>query len=127
MKILIIDDEQRILAFVSRALRAVGHEVACAEDGADGLAQAIRGAYDLVVLDLGLPRVDGLDVLDALRHARPELPVLVLSARNDAATKLRATELGARDYLAKPFALDDLLARVRAQAVPSSPARSEPT
>lgn len=115
MTILIIDDEQRILAFVARALEGAGYAVACADDGVVGLAEACDGAYDLVVLDLGLPGVDGLDILGELRSVRPELPVLVLSARTDAATKQRASELGAHDYLTKPFALDDLIARVHAR------------
>ena len=74
-----------------------------------------RSEWDLVLLDLLLPGLNGLDVLDALHRSRPELPVLILSARADLPTKLRGFELGASDYVSKPFALDELLARVRVQ------------
>ena len=113
MQILVIEDEARILAFVARALKAEGYTVGIADDGEDGLARALAHPYDLVVLDLLLPGMDGLDVLRALRAHKPELPVLILSARSDIDTKLRGFELGADDYLAKPFSLDELLARVR--------------
>jgi two-component system, OmpR family, response regulator len=113
MRILVIEDEVRILAFVAHALRAEGHTVAAVEDGEDGLAQAVARPYDLLVLDLLLPGMDGLDVLREVRRRRPALPVLILSARSDLGTKLRGFELGADDYLPKPFALSELLARVR--------------
>jgi len=115
MRILVIEDEARILSFVSRALEAEGYTVAAAPDGREGLRLALGGSCDLVVLDLLIPAVDGLSVLRRISHERPELPVLVLSARSDLHTKLRSFDLGAIDYIAKPFALDELLARVRAQ------------
>jgi DNA-binding response OmpR family regulator len=115
MRILVIEDEPRILAFVTRGLEAEGFTVDAAADGADGLKRAVLGSYDLVVLDLLLPRLDGLAVLRELQHRQPELPVVIVSARADLETKLRGFGLGACDYVSKPFAFDELLARVRAQ------------
>lgn len=115
MQILVIEDELRILAFLARALEAEGFAVTPADDGPAGLARAIGGRYDLVVLDLLLPKVNGLTVLRELHRRRPELPVVIVSARSDLRTKLRGFELGASDYVAKPFAFDELLARIRAQ------------
>jgi DNA-binding response OmpR family regulator len=115
MPILVIEDEPRILAFVRRGLEAQGFVVDAAADGATGLRRVSDRHYDLIVLDLLLPGLDGLAVLRELSRREPALPVLILSARADLRTKLRGFELGARDYLAKPFALDELVARVRAQ------------
>jgi two-component system copper resistance phosphate regulon response regulator CusR len=115
MQILVIEDEPRILTFVSRALEAEGFLVEGAADGVSGLARAVGGRYDLVILDLLLPRMDGLTVLRELARRCPELPVVIVSARSDLRTKLRGFELGAHDYVPKPFAFDELLARVRVQ------------
>jgi DNA-binding response OmpR family regulator len=115
MQILVIEDEPRILAFLSRGLEAEGFAVDGAGDGPDGLARAFAGRYDLVLLDLLLPGLDGLAVLRELQRRRPELPVVILSARGDLETKLRGFGLGACDYVSKPFSFDELLARVRAQ------------
>jgi DNA-binding response OmpR family regulator len=115
MRMLVIEDEARIRAFLARALEAEGFVVESAEDGREGLARALAGAYDLVILDLLLPGLDGLTLLRELHRRCPELRVLILSARSDLATKLRGFELGAVDYLPKPFSLDELLARVRVQ------------
>jgi two-component system, OmpR family, response regulator len=115
MRILVIEDEPRILAFVSRGLEAEGFTVDAAGDGPGGLRQAVREDYDLVVLDLLLPRLDGLAVLHELHQRRPELPVVIVSARADLETKLRGFGLGACDYVSKPFSFDELLARIRAQ------------
>jgi two-component system copper resistance phosphate regulon response regulator CusR len=115
MHLLVIEDEPRILVFLSRAFEAEGFAVDGASNGLDGLARAIGGRYDLVILDLLLPRVDGLTVLRELSRRCPELPVVIVSARSDLRTKLRGFELGASDYVAKPFSFDELLARVRVQ------------
>jgi len=115
MRILVVEDEPRILAFVARGLEAEGFAVDAAGDGVEALEHARRSRPDFVVLDLLLPRLDGLTVLRELKRERPDLPVLVLSARSDLPTKLRGFELGASDYLAKPFAIDELIARIRAQ------------
>ena len=115
MRLLIVEDEVRIRAFLGRAFEAEGFTVDAVGDGEHGLALALAGSYDLVILDLLLPGRDGLDALRELHRHRPELPVLILSARGDLATKLRGFELGAVDYVAKPFSLDELLARARVQ------------
>jgi DNA-binding response OmpR family regulator len=113
MPILVVEDEPRILAFVRRGLEAQGFTVDAAADGATGLRRARERQYDLVVLDLLLPGLDGLALLRELTRSSPEVPVLILSARSDEKTKLRGFELGARDYVAKPFSLAELIARVR--------------
>ncbi|MGI8864296.1 MAG: response regulator transcription factor [Solirubrobacteraceae bacterium] len=113
VRILIVEDEARICAFLASAFGAEGFTVDAVHDGEQGLARAREGSYGLVILDLLLPGLDGLEVLRKLHHQQPELPVLILSARSDLATKLRGFELGAVDYMAKPFSLDELLARAR--------------
>jgi two-component system, OmpR family, copper resistance phosphate regulon response regulator CusR len=113
MRILVIEDEPRILDFLRLGLEAEGFVVDAAEDGAVGLRLALDGSYELVILDLLLPRVDGLRLLAELRQARGDVPVLILSARSDLPTKLRGFDLGANDYLAKPFSFEELVARVR--------------
>lgn len=113
MRILIVEDEPRIRTFVAGAFEAEGFKVDVADDGENGLARARNGVYVLVILDLMLPGRDGLDVLRELHSLRSELPVLILSARGDLSTKLRGFELGAVDYIVKPFSLDELLARAR--------------
>jgi two-component system OmpR family response regulator len=112
-RILVIDDEQRILRFVVRGLQAEGFQVDSADNGVDGLGSALTGHYDLVVLDLLMPGLDGAAVLRRLLAERPAQAVIVLSCLTAAAIKVRCLELGAEDYLAKPFSLDELLARVR--------------
>ena len=114
-RILVIDDEVSILSFVSRALRAHGFQADCARDGARGLELVRAANYELVVLDLVMPRLDGIDTLKGIVAHRPQQPVLVLSALGDVESKVRCLEMGAVDYLTKPFALAELLARVRAR------------
>lgn len=115
MRILVIEDEVRIQAFLRRGLEAEGYAVQAADNGREGVVLATTGSFDLVVLDLLLPGLNGLRVLEELRRSCPRLPVLILSARTDLKTKLRGFELGARDYVPKPFSLDELLARIRVQ------------
>jgi len=115
VRILVVEDEARIRAFLARAFEAEGFAVDVVENGDQGLERALTDSYEFVILDLLLPGRDGLDVMRELHRRRPELPVLILSARSDLATKLRGFELGAVDYLAKPFSLDELLARARVQ------------
>jgi DNA-binding response OmpR family regulator len=114
-RVLVVDDEPRIASFVSRALSAEGFQVDAAPDGTRGLELACSGRYELVVLDLLLPGRDGVSVLRDLMEARPEQRVLVLSALSDVENKVECLELGASDYLPKPFALAELVARVRAR------------
>jgi two-component system, OmpR family, response regulator len=113
--VLVIDDEPRIAEFVSRALASNGLAVESATDGATGLAMAQDGRFDLIVLDLMMPGVSGHGVLRSLMRDRPQQRVLVLSALSDVASKVRCLELGAADYLVKPFALAELVARVWAR------------
>ena len=112
-RILVVDDERRIVRFVSRGLQAEGYLVDSAENGADGLRRALDGNYDLVVLDLLMPGLDGAALLSRLLAAKPGQAVIVLSCLATTAIKVRCLEAGAQDYLAKPFSLDELLARVR--------------
>lgn len=113
--VLVVDDEPRIASFVSRALAAEGFRVDSAPDGVHGFDLARSGRYELVVLDLLLPGMDGVTVLERLMDERPQQRVLVLSALSDVEEKVRCLELGASDYLSKPFALKELVARVRAR------------
>jgi DNA-binding response OmpR family regulator len=119
-RILVIDDEPLILNFVSRGLRAQGYSVDTAQRSLEGLRAAISDRYDLVILDLLMPGLDGVALLQRLLARRPGQAVIVLSAVGDPASKVECLELGAEDYLAKPFALDELLARVRARLRHSS-------
>lgn len=114
-RVLIIDDEEAIRSGVSRALAAEGLQIDLAEDGAEGLRRARAERYDLVVLDLLMPAQDGRAVLVQLLRDQPAQPVLVLSCLADVRCKVECFELGARDYLTKPFSLAELIARVRNQ------------
>jgi DNA-binding response OmpR family regulator len=113
--ILLIDDEPNVLRFLARALICRGYAVDVASDGAHGLAMARTGRYRLIVLDLALPDVSGFTTLRAIVAAIPSQPVLVLSALSDVESKVRSLELGASDYMTKPFVLAELIARVRAR------------
>jgi len=114
-RVLVVDDETYIRDLVSRALRDAGYDIDAAADGDDGLALALAGDYQLVILDLVMPRTSGREVLATLQRARPDQPVLVLSCQSDIPTKVSCLDSGANDYLTKPFSLDELLARVRVQ------------
>jgi two-component system copper resistance phosphate regulon response regulator CusR len=114
-RILLVDDEPRILSFVARGLRANGYTVETAADGPAGLSLALSGSYDLVVLDLLLPGIEGTSVLERILERRPAQKVIVLSALASPTTKVRCLQLGAEDYLAKPFSMDELLARIWAR------------
>ncbi|MFD8498042.1 response regulator transcription factor [Amycolatopsis sp. NPDC059657] len=111
--ILVVEDSARIGAFVEKGLRAHGFATRWARTGADGLAEALTGAHDLVVLDLGLPDLDGSDLLRALRGAGRTTPVVILTARDSVVDRVAGLSGGADDYLAKPFAFEELLARIR--------------
>lgn len=123
-RVLIIDDEPRIVNFVRRGLQAEGLDVDPALGGEEGLRLALTGSYDLVILDLVMPGLDGQTLLRRLVREKPSQPVLVLSARDDTATKVASLEGGAEDYISKPFSLEELLARVRARL--RSAARAHP-
>ncbi len=111
--VLVVDDEPQILRALRAGLRANGYEVASATDGVTALDMVSSAEPDLMILDLGLPDIDGIEVIERLR-AWTDLPVIVLSAREARAEKIRALDLGADDFVNKPFAMDELLARMRA-------------
>ena len=113
MRVLVVDDEPQILRALSINLRARGYEVHTAATGRDALARAAAQPPDIVVLDLGLPDIDGVDVIRGLR-GWTEAPILVLSGRTDSSDKVEALDEGADDYVTKPFGVDELLARMRA-------------
>lgn len=122
-RVLVVDDEPRIVSFISRALTSEGLGVDSAHDGRRALELARSRRYELVVLDLLLPGLDGISVLQGILDFRPEQRVLILSALSDVDSKVRCLELGASDYLPKPFALAELVARVRARLrQPEAPA-----
>ncbi|RBY88966.1 DNA-binding response regulator [Blastococcus sp. TBT05-19] len=112
-RVLIAEDEPRIAAFVEKGLRANGFTTTVVDDGLAALDRARSGAFDLVVLDIGLPVLDGFAVLRALRAERVPVPVIVLTARDSVQDTVAGLEGGADDYMAKPFRFEELLARVR--------------
>lgn len=124
-RILVVDDEQQILRAVRRALVARGYDVVIAADGKEALLEAEASAPDLIVLDLNLPDMDGLEVCRRLR-AWTRVPILILSVREDESGKVEALDLGADDYLTKPFGVEELLARVRALLRRTRPEAADP-
>jgi two-component system copper resistance phosphate regulon response regulator CusR len=114
-RILIAEDEERIALFIERGLKASGYSTEVVMDGASALARARSGRFDLLILDLGLPEQDGLDVLHALRNEGTSIAVVILTARSSVPELVRGFEGGADDYITKPFSFDELLVRVRAR------------
>jgi DNA-binding response OmpR family regulator len=112
-RILIVEDEERIASFLEKGLRANGFATTVAIDGDKGAALARTGRYDLVILDIGLPGIDGFQVLRELREAGSALPVVILTARDSVQDTVAGLEGGADDYITKPFRFEELLARVR--------------
>jgi len=114
MRILVVEDEHKLAGVLKRGLEEHGYAVDLAYDGEDGLAKAEIEPYDLVVLDVMLPKIDGLQVCTRLRAGRHNVPVLILTARDDVDDRVAGLDVGADDYLTKPFAFRELMARVRA-------------
>lgn len=114
LRVLIVDDEPPIRRFLRTSLTAQGYDIVEAEDGVKALDEVRRMSPDVLVLDLGLPGMDGLEVIRRLRGGGATLPIIVLSSRADEAGKVEALDLGADDYVTKPFGVDELLARIRA-------------
>jgi two-component system response regulator MprA len=123
--ILVVDDDQRITELLRRTLALEGYTVAVARDGAQGLARFLEHPPDVIVLDVMLPGMDGLEVARRLREARDNVPILMLTARDAVADRVKGLEAGADDYLVKPFAYEELLARVRALLRRGQPDRHE--
>jgi DNA-binding response OmpR family regulator len=111
----VVEDEPAIADFIERGLRAEGYSVSCVHDGVLGQAEALRGDYALVLLDVLLPKQSGLAVLEAIRGQRADLPVILLTARGEVEHKVEGLDKGANDYVVKPFSFEELMARVRAQ------------
>lgn len=126
MKILVVEDEQRLREGLIDLLSAADHEVTAVGDGRAAVEAGIGESFDLVLLDLMLPQLDGIEVCRRLRHARPALPILMLTARGSEDEKLAGFAAGADDYVTKPFGVRELLARVDAFARRASSAPSQP-
>jgi two-component system KDP operon response regulator KdpE len=126
VKILIADDDPQLVRALTLTLGAVGYDIATAADGAEALRAVIEEHPDVVMVDLGMPHVDGLGVIEGLR-GWSNIPVLVVSGRAGAADKVEALDAGADDYITKPFAMDELLARLRALTRRTTPTPDQPT
>ena len=125
MKILIADDDPQLVRALTLTLGAVGYDIATAADGAEALRAVVEEHPDVVMVDLGMPHVDGLGVIEGLR-GWSNIPVLVVSGRAGAADKVEALDAGADDYITKPFAMDELLARLRALTRRTTPTPDQP-
>jgi len=113
MRILVVEDETKVASFIRRALEEESYAVDLCSEGVAGLERARAGAYDLVILDLMLPGLSGLEVLTTLRKERLLTPILILTARSEVDQKVKGLDAGADDYLTKPFAIEEILARAR--------------
>jgi len=114
MRILIIEDENSLLGIISKRLRTEGYYIDTASDGEEGLYYVKIADYDLIVLDLMLPKIDGITILKNLRNRKIATPVLILTAKDSIHDRVTGLDAGADDYLVKPFSIDELLARIRA-------------
>lgn len=116
MRLLLVEDENRVASFIARGLEDVGYTTDVAATGAAALDRVGRGShYDLILLDVGLPDMDGFAVLEEVRKTDQATPIIMLTARGDVPSRVKGLDLGADDYLPKPFDFDELLARIRAQ------------
>jgi DNA-binding response OmpR family regulator len=115
MRILVVEDEPSIADFIDRGLRAEGYAVTCLHDGEAAEREALSGDFALVLLDVLLPKKSGLAVLNAIRERDADLPVILLTARGEIEHKVEGLDMGANDYVVKPFSFEELMARVRAQ------------
>jgi len=127
MRLLLVEDEVDIQSFLRRSLQEAGYQVDVASDGESAERLATHGSFDILIVDLGLPDLDGITLILRLRQHGVRAPVLILSARRSVDDRVRGLEQGGDDYLTKPFALAELLARLRNLLKRNSPAASEPT
>ncbi|MDU3274028.1 response regulator transcription factor, partial [Varibaculum cambriense] len=111
--ILVVEDEPGISSFVAKGLTSAGYNVAVVDKGADAISGALGGDYSLIVLDIGLPDMDGFEVLEQIRGQGATLPIIVLTARSSVEDTVSGLEQGADDYMSKPFRFEELLARIR--------------
>jgi two-component system, OmpR family, response regulator len=125
MRILVIEDDKEAAAFLTKGLREAGHVVEHAADGEEGLAAALHGDHDVMVVDRMLPKRDGLSIVQALRDHDTTTPVLILSALGEVDDRVKGLRAGGDDYLAKPYAFSELLARIEALARRRAPAEGE--
>jgi DNA-binding response OmpR family regulator len=124
VRILVVDDDVRLCSVIRRGLVEEGHAVDTANDGEEGQYYAEISEYDLVILDIMMPKIDGLAVCRSLREARRDVPILMLTAKDAVSDRVVGLDTGADDYLVKPFAFDELLARVRALTRRHAPTRA---
>lgn len=113
MKLLVVEDNQKIADYLRQGLKESGYVVDLANNGVDGLHHALTESYDLIILDIMLPKLDGLTILQTIRNTQETTPVLLLSAKDQVADRVKGLEMGADDYLVKPFDFSELLARIR--------------
>src|SRR6056297_3441575 len=118
-KILIVEDEKKIARFLELELKYEGYEVEIANDGREGLEKALEGNVDLIVLDIMLPKLSGIEVCRRLRN-HSQIPIIMLTAKDDVTDKVLGLDIGADDYMTKPFAIEELLARIRVNIKKSS-------
>lgn len=116
MKVLVVEDDKTINGFVSKGLKEEGYVVASAYDGKSGLDLALSGDFDLMVLDVMLPKMDGISLCRSIRERKSRLPIIMLTAKDSIENRIEGLDVGADDYLVKPFAFSELLARMRAVA-----------
>lgn len=114
-RVLLVEDEERIASFLQKGLRSNGYSTAVAESGEDALIMATTDEFDLMILDIGLPGIDGFEVLRRFRKRDKRMPVIMLTARDSVEDKIKGLGAGADDYVPKPFSFDELLARIRAR------------
>ncbi|WP_448073430.1 response regulator transcription factor [Georgenia yuyongxinii] len=126
-QILIVEDESGISSFITKGLRSAGHQPTAVATGREGLAHAHTDGYDLMILDIGLPDIDGFEVLRRLRGQGSTMPVIILTARSSVDDTVAGLEGGADDYVPKPFRFEELLARVRLRLRTTDPATAETT
>lgn len=126
MRLLVIEDEARTASLLAKGLTEAGHVVDVCNNGLDGLAAAAAGSYDAIVLDIMLPKLDGWSILAGLREQEVRTPTLILSAREDVRDRIRGLNLGADDYLVKPFIFEELLARLNALLRRQQPSQNKP-